>query len=63
MNNAYNYFVKKLPKLFLVAKNTFGKNTRIKRISSQVERTWVEMVEKGNKHIAQFIESMFENIY
>ncbi len=46
MNNACNYFVKKLPKLFLVAKNTFGKNIRIKRVSSQVERTWLKWLRK-----------------
>jgi len=35
--------------LSLVAKNTFGKNIRIKRISSQAKKNMVEKVEKGNK--------------
>jgi hypothetical protein len=32
-----------------VAKNTFGKNMRIKRIFSQAKKNMVEIVEKGNK--------------
>ncbi len=49
MNNTYNDFVKKLPKLSLVAKKTFGKNIRIKRAYSQVEKNMKKIVKKGNK--------------
>jgi len=49
MDNTYNDFVKKLPTLSLVAKNTYSKNIRIKRISSQAKNNMVEIVEKGNK--------------
>jgi len=60
MDNTCNDFVKKLPMLSLVAKNTFGKNIKIKRIYSQAKKNMVEIVQKGNKYIPQFIESMFK---
>jgi hypothetical protein len=50
MNNNYNDFVKNLPNLSLVTKNTFGKKIRTKRIFSHAEKDVVKIVEKGNIH-------------